>query len=85
MYRGTSNHTLCDSHAIILKADIRETDIKLLPHTIDKPLPVHACFNENITAADNSTSADLIIIISDKGQPSLLGLTTAHVIWVYSR
>ena len=78
MYRGTSNHTLCDSHAIILKADIRETDIKLFPYTIDKPLPVHACFNAKITAGDNSTTADFIII-SDKGQPSLLGLTTAHL------
>ena len=64
-----------------IRADIRETDIKLFPYTIDKPLSVHACFNAKITAGDNSTTADFIII-SDKGQPSLLGLTTARELGV---
>ena len=41
---------------------IRETNMKLFPYTIDKPLSVHDCFNAKITASDNSTTADFIII-----------------------
>ena len=64
-----------------IRADIRDSDIKLFPYTVTKPLTVHACFNAEIIAGDNSTSADFIII-SDIGQPSLLGLNTARELGV---
>ena len=39
-----------------------------------KQLSIHACANAVITAGENHAAAD-IIIITDKGQPSLLGLS----------
>ena len=61
--------------------EVRDSDVKLFPYAISKPLSVYGCFNAEIEAGSQNVKAEFIIINECK-QPSLLGLETARQLGV---